>query len=269
MISDIEAFIKKLQHLIDGDTRPFPVLSEKISQSPLEPYDSEYHVEIVSNLKDNFKNRLKDISEIAILAQFVVSPSMEIDIQQFATSGTQNFSEDIAATEMENYGTNCVIDNTVSDHRSVLLELNIFSPDNDLGYEIYHSRKFDEHASHAFCQWFGSLTVGLTLCKLPNSFVENSPMNLMILQDAFIISGQSDILRGVSNAPDKVGEEVITLEVATPYTLMFLLTLTLELKEFPMRLCIILQLTEFAADLIISDPPWHNYWHFHHGSCTT
>ncbi|CAH1999144.1 unnamed protein product [Acanthoscelides obtectus] len=72
---------------------------EKISQSPLEPYDCKYHVEIVSNLKD--KNRLKDFNEIAIVAQFDVSPLMEIDIQQFATSVTQNFSGDIAATEMD------------------------------------------------------------------------------------------------------------------------------------------------------------------------
>ncbi|CAH2004207.1 unnamed protein product [Acanthoscelides obtectus] len=42
-----------------------------------------------------------DFNEIAIAAQFVVSPLMEIDIQQFATAVTQNFSEDIAATEME------------------------------------------------------------------------------------------------------------------------------------------------------------------------
>ncbi|CAH1963680.1 unnamed protein product [Acanthoscelides obtectus] len=105
MISDIKAFIKKLefweQSLIDSDTSHFRVLSEKISQSPLEPYDSKYHVEIVSNLKDKFKTRFKDFNEIAIVAQFVVSPIREIDIQQFATSVTQNFSEDIAATKME------------------------------------------------------------------------------------------------------------------------------------------------------------------------
>ncbi|CAH1956012.1 unnamed protein product [Acanthoscelides obtectus] len=102
MISDIKAFIKKLQFweqtLIDGDTRHYHVLSEKISQSPLEPCDSKYHVEIVSNLKDDFKNRFKDFNEIAIVAQLVVSPFMEIDIQQFATSVTQNSSEDTAAT---------------------------------------------------------------------------------------------------------------------------------------------------------------------------
>ncbi|CAH1985418.1 unnamed protein product [Acanthoscelides obtectus] len=74
---------------------------EKISQSPLESYDSKYHVKIVSNLKDNFKNRFKDFNETAIVAKFGVSPFMEIDIQQFATSVTQNLSEDIAATEME------------------------------------------------------------------------------------------------------------------------------------------------------------------------
>ncbi|CAH2008872.1 unnamed protein product [Acanthoscelides obtectus] len=59
--SDIKAFLKKLefweQNLIDGDTRHFPMLSEKTSQSPLEPYDSKHHVEIVSNLEDNFKNQ--------------------------------------------------------------------------------------------------------------------------------------------------------------------------------------------------------------------
>ncbi|CAH2006340.1 unnamed protein product [Acanthoscelides obtectus] len=35
------------------------------------------------------------------MSQFIVSPFMEIDIQQFATSVTQNVSDDIAATEME------------------------------------------------------------------------------------------------------------------------------------------------------------------------
>ncbi|CAH1999913.1 unnamed protein product [Acanthoscelides obtectus] len=79
----------------------FLFFSEKISQSPLEPYDSKSHVEKVSNLKDNFKKRFKDFNEIAIVAKFVVSPFMEIDIQQFVTSVTQNFSEDIAATEIE------------------------------------------------------------------------------------------------------------------------------------------------------------------------
>ncbi|CAH1972769.1 unnamed protein product [Acanthoscelides obtectus] len=75
MISDIKAFIKKLefweQNLIDGATRHFPFLSEKISHSPLEPYESKYHVEIVSYLKDNSKNLFKDFNEIAIVAQFV------------------------------------------------------------------------------------------------------------------------------------------------------------------------------------------------------
>ncbi|CAH2000007.1 unnamed protein product [Acanthoscelides obtectus] len=99
----IKSFIKKLefweQNLRDGNTSHFRVISEKISQSPLEPYDSEYYVEIVS--KDNFKNRVKDFNEIAMVVQFVVSPFMEIDIQQFAASVSQNFSDDIAATGME------------------------------------------------------------------------------------------------------------------------------------------------------------------------
>ncbi|CAH2016327.1 unnamed protein product [Acanthoscelides obtectus] len=80
MVSDIQAFIKTLefweQNSIDGDTRHFPVLSEKISQSPLEPHDSKYHVEIVSNLKGNFTHRSKDFNEIAIVAQFIVSRFM-------------------------------------------------------------------------------------------------------------------------------------------------------------------------------------------------
>ncbi|CAH2011644.1 unnamed protein product [Acanthoscelides obtectus] len=95
IISDIKKYIEKLefwqQSSIDGVSRHFPVLSEKISQSPLEPYDSKYHVEIVSNLKDNFKNRFKDFNEIAVVAQFVVSRFMEIDVQQIATSVMQNF----------------------------------------------------------------------------------------------------------------------------------------------------------------------------------
>ncbi|CAH1989310.1 unnamed protein product [Acanthoscelides obtectus] len=75
--------------------------AEKISQSPLEPYRSRYHAEIVFYLKDNFKNRFKDFNEVVVVAQFVVSPFMEIDIQRFATFVTQNFSEDIIVTEME------------------------------------------------------------------------------------------------------------------------------------------------------------------------
>ncbi|XP_050508156.1 general transcription factor II-I repeat domain-containing protein 2-like [Diabrotica virgifera virgifera] len=104
MIYDIKAFIKKLefweQNLINSDSKHFPILSEKISQNPLEPYDNKYHVEIISTLKSNFKNRFKDFNEMALVAQFVVSPFMEIDIQQFAACVMQNFGEDIAATEM-------------------------------------------------------------------------------------------------------------------------------------------------------------------------
>ncbi|KAK9680026.1 hypothetical protein QE152_g39484 [Popillia japonica] len=86
----------------DHDAKHFPILSEKISEKPMEkPYGSKYHVEIVSNLKVNFKNRFKDFNEMTLVAQFVVSPFMEIDIQQFATSVMQSFGEDIVATEME------------------------------------------------------------------------------------------------------------------------------------------------------------------------
>ncbi|CAG9836445.1 unnamed protein product [Diabrotica balteata] len=75
---------------------------EKISQNPLEPHDNKYHVEIIFTLKSNFKNRFKDFNEMAlVVAQFVVSPFMEIDVQQFAPCVMQNFGEDIAATEME------------------------------------------------------------------------------------------------------------------------------------------------------------------------
>ncbi|CAH1993327.1 unnamed protein product, partial [Acanthoscelides obtectus] len=105
MISDIKAFIKKREfwerNLIDSDTMHFPVLSEKISQRRLEPSDRKYYVEIVSNLKDNFKTRYKGFNEIAVVAQFLVSPFMKMYIQQFATSVTQNLSEDITATEMQ------------------------------------------------------------------------------------------------------------------------------------------------------------------------
>ncbi|CAH2000526.1 unnamed protein product [Acanthoscelides obtectus] len=102
---DIKAFIKKLelweQSLIDGDTRHSPVLLEKIPRRPLEPYDCKYHVGIVSNLKDNFKNRFKNFNDIGIVAQFVVPPFMEIDVEQLATAITQNFSKYIASSEME------------------------------------------------------------------------------------------------------------------------------------------------------------------------
>ena len=105
MISDINAFITKLefweQNQKNRDTKHFPILSEKISKNLLEPYDSKYNMEIVSNLKENFKNRFKDFSKIALVTQFVVSPFMDIDIQQFATCVMNNFGEDIAVTEME------------------------------------------------------------------------------------------------------------------------------------------------------------------------
>ncbi|CAG9828028.1 unnamed protein product [Diabrotica balteata] len=86
MISYIKAFIKTL---------------EKNILKPLEPYDNKYHVEIISTLKNNFKTRFKDFNEMTLVAQFVVSPFMEIDIKQFAACVMQNFGEDIAATEME------------------------------------------------------------------------------------------------------------------------------------------------------------------------
>ncbi|CAH1963190.1 unnamed protein product [Acanthoscelides obtectus] len=76
--SQMAGFVRMLQ---GRDKELVEMISEKISQSPLEPYDSKYHLKIVSNLKDNFKNRLKDFNEIAIVAQFVVSLFMEIDIQ--------------------------------------------------------------------------------------------------------------------------------------------------------------------------------------------
>ncbi|CAG9833212.1 unnamed protein product [Diabrotica balteata] len=105
MISDIKAFIKKLefweQNVINSDSKHFPILSEKISQNPLEPHDNKYHVEVIATLKSNFKSRFKNYNEMALVAQFVVSPFMGIDIQQFAACVMQNYGEDIAATEME------------------------------------------------------------------------------------------------------------------------------------------------------------------------
>lgn len=88
------------QNLIFRIARCFPIPLKKISQNLLEPYDSdsEYHVD---NLKNNFKNRSKDFNAMASVAQFVISPFMEINIQKFATSVIQNFGEDIAATEVE------------------------------------------------------------------------------------------------------------------------------------------------------------------------
>lgn len=81
MISDIKAFTKKLefweQNLINGDTKHFPVLSEKTSQSLLQCYHSEYHVEIISSLKDAFSSRFQDFNEIGLLAQFVAYPSQK------------------------------------------------------------------------------------------------------------------------------------------------------------------------------------------------
>ncbi|CAH2012939.1 unnamed protein product [Acanthoscelides obtectus] len=119
--------------------------------------------------EDDFKNCFKDFNEIAIVAQFVVSPFMEIDIQQFATSVTQNISEDIAATEMEviafqNYlaltllvsNTKCIWPSVSKDKYSVLCRVTLevkllFS--STYSYESYFSnikskyrnRLTDEH----------------------------------------------------------------------------------------------------------------------------
>nr|CAH7744316.1 unnamed protein product [Callosobruchus chinensis] len=56
MIFGIDAFIKKLElwelNLINSETKHFPTISESLFQNPLQPYDSRYHAEIVSNLKE-------------------------------------------------------------------------------------------------------------------------------------------------------------------------------------------------------------------------
>uniref|UniRef100_A0A6P7FFP1 General transcription factor II-I repeat domain-containing protein 2-like n=1 Tax=Diabrotica virgifera virgifera TaxID=50390 RepID=A0A6P7FFP1_DIAVI len=82
MISDIKAFIKKLefweQNLINSDSKHFPILSEKISQNPLEPYDNKYHVEIISALKSNFKNCFQDFNEMALVAQLSLYQLLEL-----------------------------------------------------------------------------------------------------------------------------------------------------------------------------------------------
>ena len=80
MFSDIKLFIKKLESSINR---------------------RNCHVNIIFNLKDNFKIHFKDFNELALLTQIVASPFMGIDIQQLATCVMQNFGDDIAATEME------------------------------------------------------------------------------------------------------------------------------------------------------------------------
>lgn len=81
LIFDLNAFINNLrfweQNLINHNSKNFSILSEKISHNPLELYNSKYHVEIISNLKDNFENRFKDFNEIALVAQFVVFPFID------------------------------------------------------------------------------------------------------------------------------------------------------------------------------------------------
>lgn len=74
-ISDVKSIIKKLEFaklLLFYQKRYL-----KIHWNP----DNKYHVEIDSNLKDNFKIRLKMFNKIASVAQFVISPFMELDIQ--------------------------------------------------------------------------------------------------------------------------------------------------------------------------------------------
>nr|CAI5840971.1 unnamed protein product [Callosobruchus analis] len=46
-------------------------------------------------------------------------------------------------------GANCVIDNTLSDHRTVLFELTTLCGKN-LGHEIYYSRRYDDSSIHNF-----------------------------------------------------------------------------------------------------------------------
>lgn len=70
MISVIIAIIKKLefweQNVINHDAKHFPILSENIPENPMEPYDSKCHAEIVTNLKDKFKNPFKDFNEMPL-----------------------------------------------------------------------------------------------------------------------------------------------------------------------------------------------------------
>nr|CAH7740495.1 unnamed protein product [Callosobruchus chinensis] len=79
MISDINAFIKKLEFwelsLINRDAKHIPTFSEKLSQNTLQPYRSRCHVESVSNLKQNFKNRFEDFNKPLLLDNLVFHQS--------------------------------------------------------------------------------------------------------------------------------------------------------------------------------------------------
>nr|CAH7736061.1 unnamed protein product [Callosobruchus chinensis] len=65
-----EIWLRDFGFLVDiaeklRDTKNFRSLSEKLSQSPsMQPYDSRYLMEIVSNLKENFKNGCEDFNKI-------------------------------------------------------------------------------------------------------------------------------------------------------------------------------------------------------------
>lgn len=55
----------------------------------------------ISNLKDTFKCRFTYFKDIALLAQYVATPFIEITIEQFTTCVRQHFEKDNAVSEMK------------------------------------------------------------------------------------------------------------------------------------------------------------------------
>lgn len=106
-ISDVVSFSKKLElwerNLIQGEYKHFACLKQTLDkQGPSQPpYNNKEYIAILSDLKSQFNQRFQDFKSISIVAQFVKSPFIEIDAEEFSTCVMQHFEEDNAAVEME------------------------------------------------------------------------------------------------------------------------------------------------------------------------
>nr|CAH7739038.1 unnamed protein product [Callosobruchus chinensis] len=57
--------------------------TKKLSHNPLQPYDSSSHVEIIINLKENFKDRFENSNRMLCWHLFA-SPFFGTEIQELA-----------------------------------------------------------------------------------------------------------------------------------------------------------------------------------------
>lgn len=107
MISDVTSFSKKLElwekNVIQFEYKHFPSLKKIVDKQnpPQHLSNNQEYVEILSDLRQQLDQRFQDFKSILIVAQFVNSPFVEIDAEDFSACVVKHFGGDQAAVEME------------------------------------------------------------------------------------------------------------------------------------------------------------------------